>query len=281
MAKEVIGIAGCGAMGEPMAQRLLTAGFEVWVHDVRPLAEFGAIAEYMLEDAAEFARRCNVVISAVRDADQTRSLLFSEAQGIVRGASPPEILVISSTVSPRFIRQLLTELPTQTSLVDAAMSGAPYRAREGTLSFMLGGSDADVDRLMPILQVMGNRIFRLGDVAMGMTTKVLNNYCAASSIAATHRVLGMAQVLGLDRRSLLEVMKHSSGSNWFADNIDQIDWSDEGYSLDNTIGIVEKDVLASLDTVSESPDIDRWPLDDGLLDALRRLEPLELESATR
>jgi len=87
--------------------------------------------------------------------------------------------------------------------------------------------------------------------------------------------------LGLDRRSLLEVMKHSSGSNWFADNIDQIDWSDEGYSLDNTIGIVEKDVLASLDTVSESPDIDRWPLDDGLLDALRRLEPLELESATR
>ena len=281
MAKEVIGIAGCGAMGEPMAQRLLTAGFEVWAHDVRPLAEFGAIAEHMLEDAAEFAKRCNVVISAVRDVDQTRSLLFSEAQGIVCGVSPPEILVISSTVSPRFIRQLLTELPTQTSLVDAAMSGAPYRAREGTLSFMLGGPDAVVDRLMPILQVMGNRLFRLGDVGMGMTTKVLNNYCAASSIAATHRVLGMAQVLGLDRRSLLEVMKHSSGSNWFADHIDQIDWSDEGYSLDNTIGIVEKDVLATLDTVSECPDIGRWPLDDGLLDALRRLEPLELESVTR
>ena len=108
MAKEGVGIAGWGAMGEPMAQRLLTAGFGVGAHDVRPLAEFGAIAEHMLEDAAEFAKRCNVVISAVRDVDQTRSLLFSEAQGIVRGASPPEILVISSTVSPRFIRQLLT-----------------------------------------------------------------------------------------------------------------------------------------------------------------------------
>ena len=204
MTKEVIGIAGCGAMGEPMIQRLLTAGFEVWAHDVRPLAEFGAIAEHMLEDAAEFARRCNVVISVVRDVDQTRALLFSEAQGIVRGANPPEILVISSTVSARFIRQLLTELPAQTSLVDAAMSGAPYRAREGTLSFMLGGPDAVVDRLMPILQVMGNRLYRLGDVGMGMTTKVLNNYCAASSIAATHRVLGMAQALGLDRRQLLE-----------------------------------------------------------------------------
>ncbi|MEC8888926.1 MAG: NAD(P)-binding domain-containing protein, partial [Pseudomonadota bacterium] len=159
MTKEVIGIAGCGAMGEPMIQRLLTAGFEVWAHDVRPLAEFGAIAEHMLEDAAEFARRCNVVISVVRDADQTRSLLFSEAQGIVRGANPPEILVISSTVSARFVRQLLTELPAQTSLVDAAMSGAPYRAREGTLSFMLGGPDAVVDRLMPILKVMGSRLY--------------------------------------------------------------------------------------------------------------------------
>ena len=280
MANEVIGIAGCGAMGEPIATRLLTAGFEVWVHDVRPRSDFGAIGAYMIEDAVEFARRCNIVISVVRDVSQTRSLLFGEAQGIVEGDSPPEILVISSTVSPRFIRQLLTEVPTQTSLVDAAMSGAPYRAREGTLSFMIGGSDAVIDRLIPILEVVGNRLFRLGDVGMGMTTKVLNNYCAASSIVATHRVLGMAQALGLDRRNLLEVMKNSSGANWFADHIDQIDWSDEGYSPDNTIGIVEKDVQATLDSVVEFPDIDRWPIDDALLEALQRLKPLELNPPT-
>ena len=94
MANEVIGIAGCGAMGEPIAQRLLAAGFEVWIHDVRPLSEFGAIATYMVEDAAEFARRCNIVISVVRDVSQTRSLLFGEAQGIVHGDNPPEVLVI-------------------------------------------------------------------------------------------------------------------------------------------------------------------------------------------
>jgi len=280
MANDVIGIAGCGAMGEPIAQRLLAAGFEVWIHDVRPLSEFGAIATYMVEDASEFARRCNIVISVVRDVSQTRSLLFGEAQGIVHGDNPPEVLVISSTVSPRFIRQLLTELPRETELVDAAMSGAPYRAREGTLSFMIGGSDIVIDRLMPILDVVGNRHFRLGNVGMGMTTKVLNNYCAASSVVATHRVLGMALTLGLDRRSLLEVMRHSSGSNWFADHIDQIDWSDEGYSPDNTIGIVEKDVQATLDSVVEFPDIDRWPIDEALLETLRQLKPLELNPPT-
>ena len=85
MAKEVIGIAGCGAMGEPIATRLLTAGLDVWVHDVRPRSDFGAIATYMIEDAVEFARRCNIVISVVRDVSQTRSLLFGEAQGIVHG----------------------------------------------------------------------------------------------------------------------------------------------------------------------------------------------------
>ncbi|GIT48797.1 MAG: hypothetical protein Ct9H300mP14_07250 [Gammaproteobacteria bacterium] len=159
MAKEVIGIAGCGAMGEPIATRLLTAGFEVWVHDVRPRSDFGAIAAYMIEDAVEFAGRCNIVISVVRDVSQTKSLLFGKAQGIVQGDSPPEVLVISSTVSPRFIRQLLTGVPTQTSLVDAAMSGAPYRAREGTLSFMIGGSGAVIDRLIPILEVVGTAFF--------------------------------------------------------------------------------------------------------------------------
>lgn len=281
MAEDVIGIAGCGAMGQPMAERLLAAGFEVWGHDVRPIAEFDPIRDRMIGDAATFARRCNVVISVVRDIAQTRSLLFSDAQGIVTGIESPEILVISSTVSPRFIRQLLAELPVRTLLIDAPMSGAPYRARNGTLSFMLGGPDKVLDRVSPIFEEMGESLFRMGDVSMGMTTKVLNNYCAAASVAATHRVLGMARALGLDERRLLEVMECSSGSNWFADHIDQIDWSGEGYSPGNTIGIVEKDVRSSLDAVAEFADIAHWPLDDGLLETLRLLEPLELDRLPR
>ena len=98
MANEVIGIAGCGAMGEPIATRLLTAGFEVWVHDVRPRSDFGAIATYMIEDAVEFAGRCNIVISVVRDVSQTRSLLFGEAQGIVERVHAASRLHLSLAV---------------------------------------------------------------------------------------------------------------------------------------------------------------------------------------
>ncbi len=277
MSKDVVGIAGCGAMGLPMAQRLADAGYEVWGHDVRPVGEFGEFANRMVGDAAGFSERCNIVISVVRDAAQTRALLFGESQGIVKGLQPPDVLVISSTLSPRFIRHLSKELPQGLELVDAPMSGAPYRARSGTLSFMLGGPDDVLERLTPLFKVMGEDIFRIGPASMGMTAKVLNNYCAATSVVATHRVLGMARALELDERTLLNVMKASSGSNWFADRIDQIDWASEGYSASNTIGIVEKDVESALDAVSEHPAVAHGPLDDALLASLRALESLKID----
>ena len=277
MGKDVIGIAGCGAMGLPMAQRLADAGYEVWGHDVRPASEFDGFASRMVADAVEFSGRCNIVISVVRDAAQTRALLFGDSQGIVKGLQTSDVLVISSTLSPRFVRDLSEELPEGLALIDAPMSGAPYRARSGTLSFMLGGPDDVLERLTPLFKVMGGDIFRMGPASMGMTAKVLNNYCAATSVVATHRVLGMARALELDQRMLLKVMKVSSGSNWFADGINQIDWASEGYSTSNTIGIVEKDVESALDAVSEHPAMAHALLDDALLASLRALESLKID----
>ena len=277
MVKEVIGIAGCGAMGLPMAQRLADAGYVVWGHDVRPAAEFGEFAGRMITNAVRFSERCDIVISVVRDATQTRALLFGSKQGIVSGPQVPDVLVISSTVSPRFVRDLGRELPEGVALVDAPMSGAPYRARSGTLSFMLGGSDDVLDRLAPLFEVMGETFFRMGPLSTGMTAKVLNNYCAASSVVATHRVLGMARALGIDQRHLLRIMKASSGSNWFADHFHDIDWAGEGYSVANTIGIIEKDVTSALDAISDHPAEAQRPLDAALIAALRNLESLEID----
>ena len=277
MGKDVVGIAGCGAMGLPMAQRLAAAGYEVWGHDVRPASDFDGFASRMVADAVEFSGRCNIVISVVRDAAQTRALLFGDSQGIVKGLQTSDVLVISSTLSPRFVRDLSEELPEGLALIDAPMSGAPYRARSGTLSFMLGGPDDVLERLTPLFKVMGGDIFRMGPASMGMTAKVLNNYCAATSVVATHRVLGMARALELDQRMLLKVMKVSSGSNWFADGINQIDWASEGYSTSNTIGIVEKDVESALDAVSEHPAVAHALLDDALLASLRALESLKID----
>lgn len=260
-----IGVAGCGAMGRPMAEALIAAGFEVTGYDVRLAAEFGSFARHMTEDPTELPRNCEAVISVVRDAAQTRDLL-SAMKGL------PPILVLSSTLSPRFVRTLRAELPGSTALVDAPMSGAPYRARVRTLTFMVGGPDKTVGRLMPAFDAMGEEIHVLGGTGAGAAAKVLNNFVAATGVAVVRTVLAQSAELGLPPERLLAVMRSSSGGTWYGDNLDRIDWAAEDYDPGNTIGILEKDVTAYLDAVAaeDAPD----DLTKAVLERLRGLPPL-------
>ncbi len=273
MTETVVGVAGCGAMGLPMAERLRLAGFDVWGFDIRPPAEFGDFADRMITDPARFAAQVDILLSVVRDAVQTQNLLLAE-QALLHRAKAPGVVVICSTLSPRYLLQLAQQIPADLDLMDAPMSGAPYRARSGELTFMLGGDPALVRRLDPLFEAMGREIHHLGPLGHGMTVKVLNNYCAAASVVATRRVLALADALEVDRDRLLAVMGASSGGNWFADNLHAIDWSGEGYAPDNTIGILEKDVRSALDAVAGLPEVDHKGLDAAILEALAALKPL-------
>jgi len=268
----VVGVAGCGTMGLPMAQALQDAGYEVWGLDVRPATEFGTFQSRMIEDPAEFGRRVQVVISVVRDVAQSLELCF-DRQALFTRAQYPKTLVVSSTLSPRFIPKLKSRLPNDVTLIDAPMSGAPHAARLRKLSFMLGGPDDALDGLMPLFQAMGQHVFRLGPLGAGMTAKVLNNYVASASVVAVRRAYARAVELGADLEALRAVMKASSGATWFGDHFDEIDWAREGYEADNTIGILEKDVRSGLDamvgTERASPDA----YDEALLAALRAMAP--------
>lgn len=266
-----IGVAGCGAMGLPMARNLLKAGFDVWGYDVRPLPEFGDFSIRMIEDPDEFSNRCSTIISVVRNWQQTKELCFGE-QGLFNGPSTPDCLIISSTLSPRMITQLQQLLPSNVDLMDAPMSGAPFRAEDGSLTFMLGGDDELAEQARPLFEAMGNKIHHLGGLTTGMTCKVLNNLLAATSVVTVRRVMRDAEKLGLDPKKLLEVSSQSSGASWFGDHFDQISWALEGYSADNTIGILEKDVLSMLDAVSDHPELTEDGFEQAVLVALKNLK---------
>lgn len=271
---ETIGIAGCGAMGLPMARSLLAAGFDVWGFDVRPLAEFGDFQPRMVGDPAEFAARCPTVISVVRDIRQTLDLCFDEQALFAREARPRR-LVVSSTVSPRFLGELAARLPDGTELVDAPMSGAPVAAREARLTFMVGGMDATVDELMPLFRAMGRTIHHLGKLGAGMTVKVVNNFVAASSVVAVRHAMAAAQALGVAPDLLTQVMAQSSGGTWYGDNFAAIDWAAEGYDPENTIGILEKDVKSFLDALTSLPDFDGSEQAEQVIENLRKLLPAD------
>jgi 3-hydroxyisobutyrate dehydrogenase len=271
---ESIGVAGCGAMGLPMAQCLLAAGYDVWGYDIRPTPEFGSFSSRMITDPAVFAARCPTVISVVRDARQTDDLLFAD-QALFMRDERPRRLIVSSTLSPRFVMALPNRLPDGTALIDAPMSGAPIAAEQGTLTFMVGGPDALVDHCLPLFRAMGDAIYRLGPFGSGMVCKVLNNYAAASSVVAVRRIYDAAAQLDVDRNTLRRVMADSSGSTWFGDNFERISWAREGYDPANTIGIVEKDVRAMLDAVAPDGGEHAYPFDDAILAGLRALKPID------
>lgn len=248
-----IGVAGCGLMGLPMARALAAAGFEVWGFDKRPVAEFGDFAPRMIADPAEFMARCTTLISVVRDVAQTEALLFDD-QALLRRAGPLDTLVVCSTLSPRWLAGLPERVPPGLALVDAPMSGAPVAAEEARLSFMLGGAPADLDRLAPLFQAMGRVSHRMGSFGAGMKAKVLNNFVAASSVAAVRQARLWADDLGMDRAALMALMHDSSGQTWFGSQYDRIEFARYGYDQGNGIGLVVKDVRACLDALGASPD---------------------------
>lgn len=247
-----IGVAGCGRMGGPMLAALVRAGFDAMGNDVRPTEEFGAVASKMQSHRA-FAQSIRILISVVRDISQTEAVLFGE-QGYV-GAPNLQTVILSSTLSPRYVRDLRARVPEHITLIDAPMSGAAIAAEEARLSFMLGGEDAVLNAHQPLFDAMGAHFHRMGGYGAGMQAKVLNNLLAASHTAMTRLVLDWADQAGLDEGRLLKLIHTSSGQNWLASGFDEIEFARDGWEEDNTIGILTKDVASALDAAPNGADI--------------------------
>jgi len=262
-----IGVAGCGRMGGPMLAALRHAGFPARGFDVRPVTEFGELAPAMTNDPAEFATGLRTLITVVRDIAQTDDVLF-DAQGF---ATAPELsqVIICSTLSPRYVVSLKDRIAPHIALIDAPMSGAQIAAQQARLSFMLGGTDANLDAAHPLFDAMGAHFHRMGEFGAGMQAKVLNNLLAASNTAMTRLVLDWADEAGLDTGKLLDLIETSSGRNWFASGFDDIEFSCDGYSESNTIGILVKDVQSALDAAPDRAETDLPRQVQATLNALR------------
>ena len=257
-------------MGLGMCRALVDAGFDAKGFDVRPSADYGAFAAHMLPDAAALKAHAEVLFTVVRDTRQTDDLLFDD-QAVLVGETAVKTLVVSSTLSPNYVKSLRDRVPGGIDLIDAPMSGAKVAADERRLSFMLGGNGAALDAIQPMFDAMGKSFHRMGPFGAGMTAKVLNNYVAASSAASTRKVLNWAAELGLNQAKLLALMHASSGQTWFGTNFDAIEFARDGYDPDNTIHIIAKDVEAALDGVGAPDDV----MGRAFIEVFRGLKPID------
>ena len=245
-----IGIAGCGTMGLPMLEVLLKNKVKAIGYDVRPQEDFLSLKENFVSSKRFFFENTDVIFSLVRDINQTLELC--EGTDGLFNLNSPKTLIICSTLSPAFLNDFIKKAPENIEIIEAPMSGAPMRAKEASLTFMVGSTKNQFETISPILNILGKTIHHIGKFGSGMSVKVLNNFVASCSVVAVRHVLSEAKNLNISPDQLLEILNCSSGKTWFSENLHSIDWSKESYNKKNTIGILEKDVNSYLDGLQDA-----------------------------
>lgn len=207
--RETIGFIGLGIMGSPMARNLLRAGFPVVVHSRSqgPVDELVAAGAERASTPNELASRSAVVVTMLPDTPDLE-VVVRGAYGLLGALGPGHLLIDMSTVDPLATRQLANLVQeTGAGFVDAPVSGGQKGAEDATLSIMIGGSEPDVARAMPIFEVLGKTITHVGEVGAGQVTKAANQLVVAATIQAVAEALTLAQAAGVDpamvRRALL------------------------------------------------------------------------------
>lgn len=207
---------GMGTMGAPMALNLLKAGHSVTVHNRTrdreiPVAEAGA---QRAESPAAAAEGAEVVITCVSDTPDVETVLLGE-QGVVHGAAPGTVVVDMSTISPTVTQTLAATLATHhIALVDAPVSGGSEGAKNGTLSIMVGGADADVARVQPVLAAMGKTITHIGPVGSGQLTKAINQIIVAGTYWAVAEGMAVGMKAGLEMDKVVQAVGGGAAGSW-------------------------------------------------------------------
>ena len=254
--KEKIGLAGCGNMGLPMLNAMLLKNIDANGYDIEKKKSLLSLGKDFVSSKKKFLDDRNIIISVVRDASDTTELCQGN-NGLFEQQSS-KMLIIASTLSPKFIMDLKKKAPKNITIIDAPMSGATIAANEATLTFMVGCEKVLFNYIEPLLGLMGTRINHIGNFGSGMMVKVLNNFIAASSVVSVRHVLHQAQKFELDIDALFETIDTSSGQTWFGTNRADIEWFKENFENDNTMGILKKDVEAYVDSFENESDLDNF-----------------------
>jgi 3-hydroxyisobutyrate dehydrogenase-like beta-hydroxyacid dehydrogenase len=225
-----IGFIGLGEMGRPMALNLLKKGFEVTTcshlkkEAAMEIEHFGGKIACFPEEVANVSE---VIIIMVRDTRQTDEVVYGqgfwEGKGVWQGLKPGSVMVISSTISPGYCRNLAEAGKGRgIEVLDAPVSGGHPAATAGTLTFMIGGQRKAFDTCHPVFEAMGRNIHYLGGSGSGLALKLINNYMMIVNAFGTSEAILLGLKCGLNLRQMLEIIRKSSGNSTIIENWDML-----------------------------------------------------------
>lgn len=217
---EQIGFIGLGIMGRGMVQNLLQAGFDITVWNrtaarMQPFVEQGAQAA---ANPVDVARNSTIIFVCVSDTADVEAVLFGD-DGVANGVLAGSLVIDHSTISPQTTKEMATRLNEQGAhMLDAPISGGSEGAANGTLSIMIGGEAAQVERAMPYLEAMGKTITHVGPQGAGQMVKLVNQVLVVNNMLAVSEALLMAQAGGLDLQKTLDAVSVGAAGSWMLSN---------------------------------------------------------------
>lgn len=207
-----VGFVGTGKIGNPMCANVIRGGHRVIVHDVveehtANLIELGAS---WAASAAEVAGRAELVLTSLPGPAQVDSV-FRDDGGILAGAEPGLVCLDLSTNLPSTVR-LLAERAAErgVTLVDSPVSNGVIGAERGELAVMVGGSEEQFGKYLPVLECIGSNVFFLDELGMGCVAKIVNNMVGITSMQVLIEGVALAEKAGLDPAKAHEIMSVAS-----------------------------------------------------------------------
>jgi 3-hydroxyisobutyrate dehydrogenase-like beta-hydroxyacid dehydrogenase len=208
-----VGFIGLGRMGSRIARNVAGGGFPMVVHNrTRERAEaFAAdVGATVADTPADAAAQADVLLTMLSD-DAAVEAVYAGADGALAAMGPGKTSVDMSTVSPAFSRSLGERLRAAgAAMVDAPVSGSVATAESASLLIMAGGTEADIERVRPVLETTSSAIVRLGDQGSGALMKVCVNAILFGLIEGLAENLVVAERSGIDREAAFEVIVRSA-----------------------------------------------------------------------
>jgi 3-hydroxyisobutyrate dehydrogenase len=219
--KKSIGFIGIGVMGQGMASNLILAGYPVHVYTRTKLKAATVLKQGAVwhETVAKVVENTDVIITMVGYPSDVEEIYLSD-YGIVQHAKPGSYLIDMTTSSPSLAKRIYEEAQSrQLHSLDAPVSGSDIGAREGRLSIMIGGDEADFHAVLPIFQAMGKNIVLQGPAGSGQYTKMCNQIVVASNMVGICEGLVFAKKSGLDPLTVLKSIETGAAGSWGLSNI--------------------------------------------------------------
>ncbi len=242
---------GMGTMGAPMALNILKSGHEVIVHNrtrekEEPVAKAGAHRAASPREASEGAE---IIITCVSDTPDVEEIILGE-DGVIDGAKQGAIVIDMSTISPTATRRMAETLGKKgIKMLDAPVSGGSEGAQKGTLSIMVGGEAADLEKAEPVLQAMG-KTTHIGAVSAGQMTKAINQIVAAGTYWSVAEGIALGLKAGLDMEKVVQAVGGGAAGSWAMINRSE-NMIKNNYPLGFKVQLHRKDLNIALNVARE------------------------------